>query len=110
MTGLRLVRQPCSSVDVGVNAEVADMGEPGVVEGVRANEDAEAPAAQEAEPVTELDAEALQLELADDCGVGLGVACAHSRAQALELGGLLSELLHRLGERECLADLVLDRL
>ena len=85
-----------------------DVGEERNRVGLRADEDAEAAAAQKADPVAKLDAEAPKLEFPDDCGIGLGVACAHGRAQALELGGLLSELLHRLGERECLADLIPD--
>jgi len=103
-----LVRQARPRVDVRVDREVADVGEPRVVEDRRADEDAEAPAANEAEPMAKLHAEALQPELLDAGDEGLLVAGAHCRAQPLELGRSLPQLPRRPPEGEGLLERIFD--
>ena len=101
--------QARAGVEVAGDAEVADVREPGVIEDRRADEDAEAAAAQHADPVTELQAEALELELLDERAVCPRVTGADGGAQALQLGRLLRELTDRAAELEGFADRVLDR-
>ncbi len=84
------------------------MGEQRIVVGVRADENAESAATQEADPVAELDAKALELEFLDHRGERLGVACADGRAEPLELGRFLREHPGRLRECERLLQRLFD--
>src|SRR5262249_8944176 len=70
-----------------IDVVLADVGEERDRVRFGADQDAETPAAQEADPMAQLNAEALELELRDDCSESLRVTRADCGAQALELGG-----------------------
>lgn len=77
---LGFVGEAGAGVDVGEDAEVADVGEPRVVEDGWADETAETEAAQAADPVAELDAVRLELQFDEEAVVDGCISCAYSQA------------------------------
>src|SRR5262249_15238780 len=76
---------------------------------VRADATAERPAAERAEPVAELDAEALELQFPDEAAICLHVLAEGGAGQLLEFG-LAGQRAHRLGELPLLLDRDVRRL
>src|SRR5262249_30057052 len=77
--------------------EPADRRPPGLEDRRRAHAAAEGPAAEGAEPVADLDAEALQLQLLDEAAVRLRVLAESGAGELFELG-LARQRANRLGE------------
>src|SRR5213076_2350683 len=98
-----LVGLPRRGVDVAVDAEPAHRRPPGLERRVRAHAVAKDAAAEGAEPVAELDAEALELLLPDEAAEYLGVLAEHGAGELLQRG-LSGQRADRLGELPHLLD------
>ena len=94
--------------EVGEDVEVADVGEPWVVVDGWADETAEAEAAQTADPVAELDAVGLELQLGEEAVVDGCVSGADGLAYLLEQSWILAEVRGGDGELEGFVELIVD--
>ena len=80
VTCLGFVGEAGAGVDVGQDAEVADVGKPWVIEDRRTDEFAEARAAPEADPMAELDTVGLKFEVDEEATVEGRVSCSDGKA------------------------------